>query len=292
MTVLFADICQSTRLFETSGDIRAREIVSQTLAPLMAITRTREGSVIKTIGDEIMCTFPNPETAVLAACEMQCAVQNDPELKPMRISIRIGLHQGDVLLENGDVFGDAVNLASRMVDIARADQIITTSRTTEGLSPEICGGWRDLGRMRVRGKSEPTGVVEVLWHEDISLITVLKRPPLDAEILSFAKLVLRHRDKKIEILETDSNFTIGRGEHNRLNVDDPSVSRHHALIEYRKNRYVLIDRSTNGTYIRMNEADPIFLHREELYLHGQGVISLGQEIETDHPELVRFKCRQ
>ncbi|MFW5853704.1 MAG: adenylate/guanylate cyclase domain-containing protein [Thermodesulfobacteriota bacterium] len=292
MTVLFADICQSTRLFETCGDIRAREIVSRTLAPLMAITRARGGCVVKTIGDEIMCTFPDPEAAVVSACEMQHAVHKDSALAPWPIAIRIGFHQGDVLQENGDVFGDAVNLASRMVDIAKADQIITTGRTARGVSQDACGGRRDLGRMRVRGKSEPLEIIEILWHDDISVITVLNRPPLNKEILSFAKLVLRHRDLKIEVLETDPPFTMGRGDHNRLHIDDPSVSRQHAVIEYRKNRYTLIDRSTNGTYVRMNETDPIFLHREELYLHGQGVISLGQEIEADHPELIRFKCRQ
>lgn len=292
LTVLFADICQSTRLFETCGDVRAREIVSQTLTPLMAITQDHGGCVVKTIGDEIMCTFPDPEAAVVSACEMHQMVHKKSDLATSRISIRIGLHQGDVLQENGDVFGDAVNLASRMVDIAKADQIITTGRTAQGVSQDVCGGRRDLGRMRVRGKSEPLEIIEILWHDDISVITVLNRPPPEEEILSFAKLVLRHRDLKIEVLETDPPFTMGRGDHNRLHIDAPPVSRQHAAIEYRKNRYVLIDQSTNGTYVRMNETDPIFLHREELYLHGQGVISLGQEIESDHPELIRFKCRQ
>jgi adenylate cyclase len=292
-TVLFADICQSTRLFETCGDIRAREIVSRTLETLMDITRAHGGSIVKTIGDEVMCTFSDSEAAVVSACEMHHKMHHDPTISAFNVSIRIGLHQGDVLEENGDVFGDAVNLASRMVDIAKADQIITTGNTAAGLRPEICGGYRDLGRMRVRGKSEPVAIMEILWHEDLSLITVLRRPSSDEEIiLSFAKLVLRHRGRKLEVLETDGPFTMGRGDHNRLNIDDQSISRHHAVIEYRKNSYILIDRSTNGTYVRLYDGDAIFLHREEFHLHGQGVISLGQEIEIDPPGLIRFKCRQ
>lgn len=118
-TVLFADICGSTRLFERYGDVRARQIETRVLDALTAETRAHGGEVIKTIGDEIMSRFPDAESAVRAACEMHQALKDDPELAQLNIAVKIGLHHGPVLVEKNDVFGDAVNVAARMVSWPR-----------------------------------------------------------------------------------------------------------------------------------------------------------------------------
>lgn len=119
VTILFADICGSTRLFEQYGDMRARLIETRVLDTLTDETGAYGGAVIKTIGDELMCRFPDAEQAVRAACDMHRAIKSDPELVRLNLAIKIGLHHGPVLVEKNDVFGDAVNVAARMVSCPR-----------------------------------------------------------------------------------------------------------------------------------------------------------------------------
>src|SRR5690349_21835362 len=71
MTVLFADICGSTRLYCALGDERARAVVAAGLDIVVAILPAYGGRVVKTLGDEVMCVFSDPDRAILAAAEMQ-----------------------------------------------------------------------------------------------------------------------------------------------------------------------------------------------------------------------------
>src|SRR5665213_906796 len=129
LTILFADISGSTRLFETRGDEIARRLIANVLIALAEVAVRHGGRVIKTIGDEIMCTFPGALQGLLAATDMQRRIKNDEELQRDNLAIRIGLHHGDALVEDNDVFGDAVNTAARMGDkgLARRDQIVATA---------------------------------------------------------------------------------------------------------------------------------------------------------------------
>ena len=85
---------------------------------------------------------------------------------------------------------------------------------------------------------------------------------------------------------------MGRGGLNHLVVRDSVVSRSHATIEHRNNKFFLLDHSTNGTYIRMGADREIFVHREEVHLHGEGQISLGQSVTTEGGEPIRYVCRR
>src|SRR5690606_6059905 len=119
LTILFADVSGSTRLFEQRGDVEARRLIANVLDALTEVASRHGGKVIKTIGDEIMCTFPGAMQGVLAACDMQRRLAHDPEFVKDNLAIRVGLHHGDALVEDGDVYGDAVNTAARMASLAK-----------------------------------------------------------------------------------------------------------------------------------------------------------------------------
>ena len=289
-TVLFADICGSTRLFEKYGDVRARQIETRVLDALAARTGAHGGEVIKTIGDEIMSCFPDAEPAVRAACEMHQALKDDPELAQLNIAVRIGLHHGPVLVENRDMFGDAVNIAARMVSLSKADQIITNSETVRHLPPEIKHMTRSLGQSRVRGKQEEMEICEVIWHDSASLTQMASGYQEELRSLLFARLVLEYRDKKLELAPTAQTFTIGRGERSGLVVDRELVSRSHADIEFRQGKFVLVDHSTNGTYLLLENGARFFVRREEFTLHDRGTICLGQAVADNNPDLIHYQC--
>lgn len=289
--MLFADICGSTRLFEEYGDWQARQIESRVIELLTSKTTEFDGAVIKTIGDEIMSRFPDAARAFTAACEMHTTIKEDPSLLEFNISVKIGLQHGPVLVEPDDLFGDAVNVAARMVSIAKADQIITTRETVCLLPDDLQQMTRSLGRSRVRGKQRELEIVEVLWQES-STLTQLVGITQQEEMRTapFARLILEYRGTSFEVMPDSHIFTIGRGEKNNLVVDHDLVSRTHADIEFRHGKFILVDGSTNGTYLLLENGSRFFVQREEFTLHDRGSICLGQAVADNDPELIRYQC--
>ena len=289
-TVLFADICGSTQLFEKYGDVRARQIEARVLDVLAAQTDAQGGEVVKTIGDEIMSRFPDAESAVRASCAMHQALKEDPALAQLSIAVKIGLHHGPVLVEKNDVFGDAVNIAARMVSLAKGDQIITTRETVGGLPTGIQQMTRNLGRSQVRGKQEEMEICEVIWHNSTSLTQMATGRQEELRSLLFTRLMLEYRGRKLELAPATQTFTIGRDERSSLVVDRELVSRSHADIEFRQGKFILVDHSTNGTYLLLENGARFFVRREEFTLHDRGIICLGQAAAESNPDLIRYQC--
>lgn len=292
-TVLFADICGSTRLFEKYGNWQARQIESRVLELLKAKTAEFDGKVVKTIGDEIMSRFPVAARALQAACEMHSTIKDDSYLLEFDIAVRIGLQHGPVLVEQSDLFGDAVNVAARMVALAKADQIITTRETVRQLPDNLELMTRSLGWSRVRGKLDELEIVEVIWQEPSSLTQLVSLEQQDeVRNLLFARLILEYHNKTYEVMPDSHIFTIGRGDRNHLVVDQDRVSRTHADIEFRQGKFILIDGSTNGTYVLLNNGSRFFVQREEFTLHDRGIICLGKAVTANDPDLIRYECVQ
>lgn len=292
-TLLFADICDSTGLFERYGDLRARQIETRVLDLLAACTVAHQGTVIKTIGDEIMSRFPGAEMGISAAGEMQQGVKDDPVLAELGIAIRIGLHHGPVLSERNDVFGDAVNVAARMVALAKADQIITTRETVNCLSADFRQMTRGLGRTWVRGKQNEMEIAEVIWSDESGSLTQMSDGETQKILRNqlYARLALDYRGQKTELAPSAQVFTIGRGPKNDLVVDRELVSRSHAAIEFRQGKFILKDSSTNGTYLLLENGARFFVRREEFTLHERGVICLGQAAFEQNPDIIQYECK-
>ena len=104
------------------------------------------------------------------------------------------------------------------------------------------------------------------------------------------KLTLRYRGQVIELNENSQPFTMGRDASNSLVVDAEWVSRTHALIEFKKGYFVVSDRSTNATYVKLGDDDELRLHRDEVHLRKTGSISLGQAIGLNQQDVVYFQC--
>jgi adenylate cyclase len=293
LTIVFADVSGSTKLFETRGNLEARRLVSAVLNALAEVTQQHGGRVIKTIGDEILCTFPGPMQGMLGAIDMQKRVAQDPEFAQENLAIRIGLHHGETLIEDNDVYGDAVNTAARMASLAKREQIITTAATVKLLTNAGMLRTRSMGQARVAGKQKPIDIVDVQWQEDTSNVTMVQRAiRVEAEDEPRIRLQLRYRGKAIDLDELAPPFTLGRDPTATLVVDAEWVSRFHALIEYKRGYFVVSDRSTNGTHVKFGDDEDLRLHRDELRLRRSGAISLGQTIALNPDHLIYFQCME
>ncbi|MCI1709549.1 MAG: FHA domain-containing protein [Chiayiivirga sp.] len=291
LCILFADVSGSTKLFEQRGDVEARRIIAAVLDALSKICASHGGKVIKTIGDEIMCTLPGALNGVMAASDMQKRVAHDINFVRDNLGIRIGLHHGETLVEDNDVYGDAVNTAARMASLAKREQIVTTATTLKGLTNAGSIRSRSLGRARVSGKLLPIEIVDIIWQEDISNVTTVQRAiRIDDGGTTNVKLTLRYRGQVMELNESSPPFTIGRDASNSLVIDAEWVSRTHAHIEYKKGYFVVADRSTNASYVKLGDDDELRLHRDEVHLRKSGAISLGQAIGLNQQDIVYFQC--
>ena len=285
VAVLFADIAGSTKLYETLGDVQAKIMIDEALAAMRAITERCQGRVVKTIGDELMCVFANAERGLLAATDMQNAVNNLPVVNNAKRMIRVGFHAGQVVEENGDVFGDTVNIAARMAGLAKGMQIMTTRSTVDALPPSLRASTRAIAAVAVKGKADDMTVYEVLWQDSDDLTMATNSHSVGE---STAELVLHHAGREIVLGAGKTSAMMGRDPGSDLVISDPKASRNHARIEKRRDKFSISDQSSNGTYVTFAGEPETVLHLEEVTLRGSGQILFGHGRAEPSGDIVEF----
>jgi len=288
---MFADVSGSTRLYETLGDEDANRIIGKVINVMAKITEMYQGYVIKTIGDEIMCRFSSANDCVRAAKEIQEEISQGVQGEAVPIQIKVGLHFGPaILMEDGDVFGDAVNVASRMASIAKGSQIITTQDTIRLLDADLQDMSRQFDKTNVKGKEEEIIVYQVVWEQsdDVTRIEITSADEEDET----RYLTLEFRGETNRISSGDKRtFVIGRGVQSDLLCQARLASRTHCVIEFRRGKFLLMDQSSNGTFVKTDDGENIFLRRQELMLWGSGKIALGEEVSKEDPDdLINYIC--
>ena len=289
IVILFADVVGSTQLYEELGDVTAREMVARCLQIMREATERFSGTVIKTMGDEVMSTFPTADDSMNAARRMQETISSDTSLRydNGHVAIRIGCHFGAVVQEDHDVFGSAVHTANRMTSQAKGQQIITTSATVEQLSEE----WRRMVRLidvaTVRGRKDQIEVFEVLWQPD-EVTSMLPAIGLGRSVSRTKRLTLRFKGQEVTVDGGRKSATLGRGEENDVVVKGNLISRVHARVETSKDKFTLVDQSTNGTFVQVGSGEEIFVRRDSTQLVGEGTIGLGRIAEPGTPLAVHF----
>jgi adenylate cyclase len=293
LAILFADVVGSTRLYELMGDLRARDMVAICIDVMRGATEQHQGTVIKTMGDEVMATFPSADEALNAAAQMQQQISRHAQLKVdgQSVTIRIGCHFGPVVLENRDVFGATVHTANRMTSQAKGGQIMTTAAMVEQLSPEWRASVRQVDVAMLKGQGSEVALYEVLWQtEDVT--SMVPAIAMSSKSGPAMRLRLRFQDREILINEQRPNIAIGRAEDNDVVIKGNLISRLHARIEINRNKFVLIDQSTNGTFVQTAEGEEAFVRRDSLQIKGKGMIGLGRLPDQDAPQTLRYICEE
>jgi len=273
-TVLFADVSGSTSLYETAGDDAALEAISACLAAARAATEASGGRVVKTMGDEIMSIFPEPDLAANAAAEIQARIEALPEVAGKKLGVRVGFHHGPVLQRDDDVFGDTVNLAARLVAQAKKGEIILSTDTADLLGPVFRTMVRELHAITVKGKAEEVGLAELVWKRDVEATVVIN--VRHRSRIARNALRLRYRGQEVTRRRDSDSIGVGRDAASGLVVHDEMASRQHCTIERRQEHFVLRDHSTNGTYVTVEGEAELAVLRSELHLRKHGWISFGQ----------------
>jgi class 3 adenylate cyclase len=293
-TVVFADLVGSTGIFERLGDETAGRFVTQLTTALSKTFEQHNGRVVKLLGDGIFTVFQSEADAVTSCIEIQKRLKEKP-VHPggtgHPVQMQMGVESGEVVEIDGDCYGDAVNSAARLADLAGADQILTTSRVRDALPGVLKQELRSLGPMYLRGKQEVTEVFRVEWlvqaDTEATVMGVSMFKPSSDGTLEVTAAGQTHR-----VEPRGDKLTLGRSITASVTINDGRVSREHATLEWRGGHFVLGDTSSFGTWVYFgNQAEPVVLRRTECYLVGSGQIALGCEREAEAAPIVQFNVR-
>jgi adenylate cyclase len=288
VTVLFADIAKSTHLYDILGDKQAQTQISAWLKALSDVTVRHGGMVIKKIGDEVLCTFENTANAVTAGREMQqtldcMPVQDAPEVGSP--NIYVGIHCGKVIEDEGDIYGDVVNVTARLVALAKQRQMLLSEEAVKKLPADEANNIKLINTEVVQGKFEQIRYYEYTWEQFDQTMIINKS--VDKKTLKHS-LQLRSADHLKIVDQAHPLATFGRQGHNDFILHNERVSRTHARIEYRSDKFILVDQSSNGTFVFSHNDKRRFVQRQEVILPTYGYLSFGLELGRDDPESITF----
>ena len=289
--VLLVDVTDRSKIHASLGDTVALAVINGLFGHLEKIVAKFSGSVLKTLGEGMVCVFEDPDDGLRAACEMQSSVSSSAQRAGNRLQIKVGLTYGSVILSKGDVFGDTMNVCARLVTLANPEQILTSGQTVEALSPGLRTGCRALLPTRIKGQAEEVPVSDVIWRCDPAVTeSNLTRAHLVQNMQMALKLI--YRANIFVVNRTRPALQMGRDDSNDIVIVSLFSSRLHARVQAREGHFVLTDLSTNGTFLLADEQSAeVHLRREEAVLGGRGWIGLGKSAAKHGDHSVRFSLQ-
>jgi adenylate cyclase len=296
LTIAFVDLTGSVSVFETLGNDRATKAITKLTQWIGSVGTANGGQVVKMLGDGVLLSFTNNLTALEAMTQVQQEHAKRLARWPNRLKLmmQIGIARGQVIQVDGDCFGDAVNVASRLSDLAGPEQILVTDAVIRQLEPRSGVRSRSLGPMRIKGRVELCEVFRIEWQtemlsEFLTLPADLHQLGMKSESV-FGGIELGWLEVSHAFNLTDLPLKIGRVPEADFVVNDPRVSRLHVSIDVRSGNYVLEDISSYGTWVRFGGAEnAIALRRQECLLHSDGEITLGAPFTDLSAPTVSFK---
>ena len=295
-TVVFTDLTGSTALFESLGNDKATETVTRLNRWISEVVEAHEGQVVKNLGDGVLSSFADPADALAASLEIQRSHQIRLARWPatLRTEIKIGIASGEVVVVDGDCYGDAVNVAARLCERAGPAEIWATETAVllSGAAPSVW--YRKLGMMEIRGKAEMLMLYQVEWRENEEPDSLTMQASLASNFAPvdsiLGQIQFSWHGIDLSFTSTDVPVHIGRATDARLCINDPRVSRLHARIDWRNTGFVLTDMSSFGTWVRFEGSDvPVQLRRDACILHGVGEMALGVSFADSSAPVVKFQ---
>ena len=296
LTIAFVDLTGSVSVFETLGNDRATQAITKLTQWIGSVGMENGGTVVKMLGDGVLLSFTHNQMAVDTAIQLQQEHAKRLARWPdrLRLTMKIGAARGQVIKVDGDCFGDAVNVASRLSDLAGAEQILVTDTVIRQLRPRSGVRSRSLGPMLIKGRAELCEVFRIEWQSEmlsefLTLPADLHQQNTESESV-FGGIELGWLNVSHAFNLTDLPLKIGRAPEADFLVNDPRVSRLHASIDVRLGNYVLEDISSYGTWVRFAGAEnAIALRRQECLLHSDGEIAMGASFTDLSAPTVSFK---
>jgi class 3 adenylate cyclase len=303
-TTVFVDLTGSTAAYEAMGNERAAGTISQITQWVGRVCEAHDGRIIKYLGDGVLAQFPAGLQAVEAAVFMQQShserLATWPE--PMRMQLRVGMAAGEVVEVEADTYGNSVNLAARLSDMAGPDAIWANDLVVRQLNPQqgtmlhgpLAGvRFRSLGVVRVRGMAHTPSVFQIEWNKDVASQLLTMPGDLLERVPSYgtdATIALGWLGTSAVFAASDMPVLIGRIPDCNFVVSDQRVSRQHVRLEWVDGAFVMTDLSSFGSWVRFHDdaGTELHLRRSQCILHAIGEVALGAPFQDFSAPVVAF----
>lgn len=291
--VLFGQISGGLTLTGKLGEAEAHRAVERGLRRTERSIAAFKGRVVKAVGDRLSAVFDSAEAACMAATEMQQRIAALPPVSGVALTLGVGFQVGPLTEDNGELSGAAVDVALRLLRLAKVGQTLTSAEAAATLPKTLRDQTRAIDGLTVRGdQDQAVGVCEVLWSH-VGEEPSAPRPFMPGMPVSPApvekRLRLRLGDQHLILGRDRPTATLGREAHADIVTMDSRASRTHGRIEYRRDKYVLMDQSTNGTYVTFAGETELVLKREEAILSGRGTICFGHSLSEAPADRLEFE---
>lgn len=279
--IMFADIRGSTALYLRLGNTEAATVITHSLAMLGQIVAKHGGRVVKTLGDGLMAVFDDAERSVEAAASAQDSLDRLAPIsreslpsKATALKLKVALAWGETVEVDGDCFGDAVNVAARILDLAGDNETLTTGPLIRELPSDQQERFRSIDSLHLRGRKEPVPVLRMESRRFGDTESTMVIGAAATDMPDGVRLTWLGTER---IFSTASMpLVLGRSPQASFCVSDSRVSRSHVRIESHSGHIYLSDLSYNGTHVKFDHDEQILtLRRGTCTLHGSGIICMG-----------------
>jgi len=292
-SVLFASVAGSAKLHEKLGDTEALRATERCVKRIERAVEAFKGRILKQNSNELMAVFEMADEAYSAAVEMQQRVADLPPVSGVKLAIRVGFSHGAMPEEEGSLSGEAVDMATHLAGLAKPGQVLTSLPAQNALSRALQLSTRDLGSVHAKGGFPGMRLFE-LTASDLSEpaleIENSTAPVTKPDVSQTPRLRLRYGEELLVLDKRTHVISIGRDVNCDVVIRDRRASRHHVLLELREgNKFVLSDKSTNGTFVTLEGQPEIVLRKEECVIHGKGIICFAASANSPEADCVEFE---
>jgi len=292
VTVMFTDMKGSTALTETKGDMAVRLLIKKHNEIIFPAFKNNNGTLVKTMGDGTMSYFMTAQDALKAGLEIQSRIAefNKKGEYNLPLQVRVGLHSGKGIVEDNDIYGDVVNVASRFEQIGVVGNVLFSEETYNSLEDKKFVYMRHVRITRLKGKSEPVKVYKAFWDaEEIEKDKVdphvidetIGTSDADAKIENPPTLSVQVEEGSLrDVTMSGNEIILGRSKHCHLQIDKPYVSRKHARIFLDGGEYYVLDlQSSGGTFL-----NGVKISKKQALKHNDEIVIDKVKIIFKHPQ--------
>ncbi len=278
--VLIADITGSTGLYDRLTDHEALAQISAILQWMRQIVEDNGGTCVKSQGDDTLSFFDTADSAFAAARAM---IEAD---WPEGLGIHAGAQFGEVVQQDADIYGDAVNTAARLAALAKPGEVLIGGGVFDNLTERARALFVSMGGLKLKGKRAPTRV-HSFAVSDMSTQTVLFGAAVNTGGPRTASAALNCEGSEWSLLDGDS-VAVGRATDCHAVLDHPWVSRKHGVFELRAAQLEYTDHSSSGSTVITADGQEYSLQRRSMLLSGEGIVLIGTRDRTLSGSILRY----
>lgn len=305
--ILIAEITGDAPLLGKLGAMETQRAVERSRNRAERSIDACEGQTLEAQGRTLIALFARSESAAQAAFDLRDRVRQLPPVSGVMLSVRASIHYGRLEASGQHPVDAAMSRTRQLVSASAAGQILISKEAADTM-PALLREHLEAAELDGQGEvfvfrgntlpqlskqgSEAGAVTPVAATETAPRASEDVAPPANQAAATRSSMMLRHNKNMLSVSDNRPVILAGREEGNDLVIADRRASRHHARIEWRQGRYILIDTSTNGTFMTDEAGNETALRRAETELPARGRIGFGYSPMEAGAEVIFFDIGQ